>query len=260
MSMLIPGILLLAYYAYKTEKLTRSGAVTAMIVGVAIAYGLGLEGLFVLGLFFFSSSYLSSFKKESKEEEINEKGSRRDAMQVLANGGIAALCAMMYKLDPSSIWILGFLGSIAAATADTWASEIGPLSRRRPWHIRTWQHVEKGTSGAISIRGTLAAIVGSLVIALTSLLFFDFGSLVLAFVVLITIAGFLGNCFDTVLGAYGQVTYRCHICGMETERLSHCMQPTEQIKGWKWVNNDIVNITCTFVGALIAIMTSWSAF
>lgn len=114
------GVLLLAIYAKLAKKLTASGTIAAIFVGFAITWGLGWIGLLTLGLFFFSSSFLSSFKQQLKEEDINEKGSTRDGMQVLANGGVAAIMSVLYGLFLSPLYAIGFFASLAAANADTW--------------------------------------------------------------------------------------------------------------------------------------------
>ncbi|MFA9455796.1 DUF92 domain-containing protein [Halalkalibacter sp. AB-rgal2] len=249
------GVLLLAIYAKLAKKLTASGTIAAIFVGFAITWGFGWIGLLTLGLFFFSSSFLSSFKQHLKEDDINEKGSTRDGMQVLANGGVAAVMSVLYGVFLSPLYAIGFFASLAAANADTWASEIGPLSKKRPVHIATCKRVDKGTSGAISTLGTFAALVGSFVIACIGLLFGVTNSLLM--IIIIAISGFVGNVMDTLIGAYSQVLYRCNHCRMNTERKLHCGSRTEQIRGLKWVNNDIVNVCCTISAAIIAMIIAW---
>ncbi len=60
------------------------------------------------------------------------------------------------------IWLMGFIVCIASANSDTWASEIGSLSKKNPIYIRTFKRIERGTSGAISLLGSIAALSGSL--------------------------------------------------------------------------------------------------
>ncbi|BAB05137.1 TIGR00297 family protein [Halalkalibacterium halodurans] len=249
------GVLLLSVYAYKTKKLTLSGAISAFVVGALISFGLGFKGLLLLAIFFFTSGFWSRFYQERKENEITAKGSTRDGWQVLANGGFAAICALLFSILQDPIYICGFVASLAAANADTWASEVGPLAKRRPIHIIKWKPVDAGTSGAVSAIGTAAAFAGSFIIVVVSIFFWwssSFASHHLLFS--LTLAGFLGNLFDTLVGATGQVLYQCPRCGLETERKIHCNGPTEKKYGLRFLNNDTVNAICTGTGALFGIV------
>nr|WP_284521650.1 DUF92 domain-containing protein [Cytobacillus pseudoceanisediminis] len=116
-----------------------------------------------------------------------------------ANGGIAAIASIIHLLIPSPVWLIAFLIGLAAANSDTWASEIGSLSQKPPISLRTWKPAETGTSGAVSILGTIAALSGSFTIALLSFMLF---SVSLYEVMLIGIFGFAGNLIDSILGAF----------------------------------------------------------
>jgi len=147
---------LVGYAGYRAKALSPSGAIAACVVGGTI-FGLGgLAWATVLIAFFASSSFLSFFKaSDSRKIEASqtfEKGGRRDAAQVIANGGVAAaLAALSIPLEGAALPHLfaGFVGALAAATADTWATEIGVLSKARPRMITTWKIVDAGTSGAV---------------------------------------------------------------------------------------------------------------
>ncbi|TWI57814.1 DUF92 domain-containing protein [Halalkalibacter nanhaiisediminis] len=257
---LLVGVLIFSVYAFVTKKLTLSGAIAAAVVGSSITIGFQLFGLLLLALFFFSSNIFSALKrKQIKEiEEITEKGDRRDAMQVMANGGVAAILSVFYLLFPSPLIICGFVASLAAANADTWASEIGAFSKNQPFHLLKWRQVPPGTSGAITALGSAAAFAGSFIIVVFAI-FFWWGSHYNSHLLLMAliVAGFIGNLFDTLLGALCQVVYRCPVCGLETERKIHCDELTERTYGVKWINNDMVNIGCTIVGAIGGIGAGW---
>ncbi|MFC0473526.1 DUF92 domain-containing protein [Halalkalibacter kiskunsagensis] len=255
---LLIGVFLLATIAYFKKKLTWSGAIAACFVGGFISIGFGLYGLLLLGMFFLSSTILGSLKDHNKESDIVEKGGHRDAIQVLANGGMASLLSLIYLIYPSPYLICGFVASLAAANSDTWASEIGPYSKYRPFHIIKRERVEVGTSGAITALGSSAAFAGSFLIVVLSIFFWwgdHYNSHIL--LIVLTLAGFIGNVVDTVLGAIWQVVYRCPSCSTETERKTHCSVKTVRVSGRGWVDNDIVNAGCTLIAALLGILIGW---
>lgn len=251
------AILFTVMIGYFVQSLTTSGSVAAAGVGFSVAAAFGWRGLVVLGLFFATSSFWSKYKREvkAKIEQKHAKGARRDWQQVLANGGIAALASLFFIYSESHIWTLVFAISIASANSDTWASEIGALSKKAPIFIGNLKRAEKGTSGAVSPLGTLAAASGSVLIALFCGYLFHFPAYE---TLIVLIAGFLGNVIDTLMGAFVQATYKCKVCSTLTEKKVHCNQSALLIRGISVMNNDVVNfLSCLFaviVGAFIAIL------
>lgn len=252
--------------AYFTRSLSRSGAIAATCLGTAV-FGLGgLPWAVLLLGFFLSSSLLSRLFKQRKDT-LNEKfskGGRRDAAQVLANGGPTGLLVLLQAAFPSEAWPwFAAAASLAAANADTWGTELGVLSPTPPRLITTWKKTEPGASGAVSLAGTLAAGGGALLIAFLALIVWpsyaggggdvSAGLLRLLF---ITLAGWIGSLLDSLLGATVQAIYRCPSCNKETERhpLHTCGAPTAQVRGLTWLNNDWVNAACTVSGALIGLI------
>lgn len=242
---------------YFVQSLTKSGAIAAAGVGFSVAAAFGWKGLAVLGLFFATSSFWSKYKREVKAiiEQKHEKGARRDWQQVLANGGIAALSSLFFFIFESHIWTVVFAISIASANSDTWASEIGALSKKAPIFIGNLKRAEKGTSGAVSPLGTFAAVSGALLIASFSGYLFN---LPVYETFLILIAGFLGNVIDTLMGAFFQATYKCKVCSSLTEKKDHCGRPALLIRGISLMNNDMVNfLSClgaVFAGVILSIL------
>ncbi|OLS41689.1 DUF92 domain-containing protein [Bacillus sp. MRMR6] len=246
-------IVLTCFGGYMLHSLSNSGAIAAAIVGLAVYFGFGLEGLFLLGVFFATSSLWSKYKNDAKAEveEKLAKGARRDWRQVFANGGAAALISIVYIYNQDIMWLIGFSVCLASANSDTWASEIGSLSKRKPIFIRTFRSVDKGTSGAISLLGTVAALLGSLLIAMLSTWIFQF-DWILFFIIFAF--GFIGNVIDTLIGAFYQQVYICEQCGIETEKTLHCQFPTRRIKGLPLVDNDMVNFLSGLLSAVAAIL------
>ena len=241
--------------AWKAGALAVSGAWSAALMG-SVVFGLGgLPWAVALLTFFFTSSGLSRLFKRRKRV-VNEKyakSSRRDWAQVFANGGVAMLLIGPHLLNPQADWPwLAFAGALAAANADTWATELGILSPRPPRLITSWRPVSKGTSGGVSLVGTLASAAGAALVGLAAWLFSPGASGWLLAVV--TLAGLAGSLVDSVLGATVQAIYYDPLRKKETEKVVLTEDGTQAtpMRGQAWINNDVVNFTATVIGGLTA--------
>jgi uncharacterized protein (TIGR00297 family) len=237
--------------------LSKSGAWAAVVVG-AITFGVGgfLPAVLLI-TFFVSSSVLSRVGGIRKREvaQAFAKGGKRDYGQVIANGGLAAILAALYGLTNQKIWLAGLAGALAAVNADTWSTELGVLARHWPRMITNGQRVEPGTSGAITLEGTAAALGGAMTIGIITGIGgggFRFGSLVV-------IGGFMGAVVDSVLGASVQAIYYCPVCDKQTEHHPYhsCNTATRYDRGWRWLSNDGVNFVASLVGAMLPLMIWW---
>ncbi len=251
---------IVAYVAYRAHSLNKSGAIAATLVGTVI-FGLGgWPWAILLMIFFVTSSGLSRAFKNRKRglDEKFSKGHERDAGQVFGNGGLATFFAALHAFYPTSVlpWI-GFAVSLAAVNADTWATELGVLNPTQPRMITNLgKRVEKGTSGGVSLFGTLASLLGAGVIALAAVFLSPLGPLLPAYFILISFCGLAGSLFDSFLGATVQAMYYCPTDQKETEKhpLHTCGTQTVHIRGWKWLDNDWVNFACSAFGVLAALI------
>src|SRR5215211_1536402 len=252
--------IVVAYLAYRAHSLDKSGAVAATVVGTVIFGVGGWQWAVLLLTFFITSSGLSRafmIRKADLSEKFS-KGHERDAGQVLGNGGLATVFAALHAFYPESLlpWI-GFAASLAAVNADTWATELGVLNPSLPRLITDIrQRVEKGTSGGISMFGTLASLAGSAIVVLPTVLLSPGSTLSPNYFLLITVAGLTGSLFDSLLGATVQAMYYCPTDQKETEKhpLHTGGTETVHLRGWRWLNNDWVNFACGAFGSLIALM------
>ncbi len=257
MQILIGFILavLIALLAWRVGALSVSGAGAAVLTGTLI-FGLGgLPWAVLLLTFFISSSVLSRLfrKRKTSLNEKFAKGSQRDWGQVLANGGFGALLAVAYALSGEVTWLwLAFAGTMAAVNADTWSTELGVLSAVPPRLITSGRKVERGTSGGVSLLGILAALGGAALVGIAALLTFPIPNWPI-YLVIIILGGLIGSGIDSLLGATVQAIYWCPTCSKETEKhpLHSCGTPTEQVRGIAWFNNDVVNFSCSIVGAIV---------
>ena len=190
--------------------LTGRGAGAALAVGLATIYGFGWRLMALLPAFFLSSSLLTRAAM-GRRGGGEGGGAARNARQVVANGGIAALAAV------AGNWVW-FAGALAAANADTWATEIGSFSPSRPRLITSWTRVPAGTDGGMTLLGTAGGIAGAGLIA---------GLAGRRVVIAVATAGVLGMLLDSLLGATVQGKIR-------------------------WMDNDAVNLAATLTGALCA--------
>lgn len=241
-------------------SLSLSGAAGGLLVGT-LTFGLGgwVWGV-LLGIFFVSSSLLSHFKEADKKEaaEKFDKGHTRDMGQALANGGLGAALAVLSVVNPGGLWFPFFIGVMATVTADTWATELGTLSKRPPRLITTGKTVAVGSSGGISLLGTAVSLVGGLVIGGTAGIL-DAQLALLPALLLGGVSGLAGSLFDSLLGATVQQIYYCDVCQKDTERKVHkCGQVTRPWRGWSWLNNDLVNLLASVAGGLTAAGLAWA--
>lgn len=222
--------------------LTPGGVAAAVLVGGAVAWGLGWSALLPLFAFLASGSLLS--------RRVGDAASPRTARQVVSNGGVAAIAALAH-LWPAAA------GAIAAAAADTWATEIGSRSKRPARLITTGDPVPHGTSGGITVLGTAGGATGAVTIALLSGIVAP--SLRWSGLWVVTLSGITGMLADSVLGATLQARFACPVCKRVTERPGNCHGPLQHVRGWRWLDNDTVNAFGSLAGALTAAgVTRWT--
>ena len=163
--------------------------------------------------------------------------------------------------DPAHGLVPMAVGAVAAATADTWASEIGALSRTPPRLVVGWRAVPPGTSGGVTVTGSLAGIAGAVLIAVAAATGVAAGWATGALPLLLvgtTLAGIAGTSADSLLGATVQAAYCCPSCAEPTERRVHrCGSPTRLVRGQPAVTNDVVNAAATLVGAATGATLAW---
>jgi uncharacterized protein (TIGR00297 family) len=197
--------------------------------------------------FFASSSALSKVGEGRKRTVplAQAKGAQRDAWQVLANGGVASVCAVAGQPR-------GLVGALAAAGADTWATELGLLSHRTPRLITTLRRVPAGTSGGVTPQGLIASVGGALAVGIGYAALGGGWSILRRSVV----SGLGGALIDSLFGATVQAEYWCHHCAQPTEDAMHepCGSATQLRRGYRWVTNDTVNLLATLSGAAIALV------
>ncbi|MCI0531328.1 MAG: DUF92 domain-containing protein [candidate division Zixibacteria bacterium] len=233
--------------------LTTGGAVAATLIGATVFGWGGWDWAASLVFFFVSSSVLTRVGRRRKAKLIDTsiQKSARDYRQVLANGLLPASCVSAYALTSHSNWYLIFLGTLACATADTWGTEIGLLSNKKPVSIITGKMVKPGVSGGITLPGVLASLAGGISLATVGLLASQFDFAIFRTAIIISFVGLAGSIVDSILGATVQGQYQCQICGSRTELNLHCQKQALKLSGLGWIDNNRVNLISSLLSALL---------
>lgn len=253
----LAGLLLagaLALGARAARSLSRSGAIAALAVGTAATIA-GWGWAIVLITFFVTSTALSRYRRSARESRIGqivEKGDERDGFQVFANGGVFAAAALVGATTGDARWSAAALGALAAAASDTWATEIGTLARGLPRSIVSGKPLPPGTSGAITVAGTIASLAGA-----ASITAVGYVTSVGPWPAAVFMGGVAGSLADSFAGATIQERRWCDGCSTPTERRLHgCGRETRIVGGIPGARNDFVNVVCTIVGGLVAALAA----
>lgn len=245
----------IAGIAWSARWLSRTGAIATGVVGLLVFWLGGGAAAVPLIVFFVSSSLLSllSKRRKGRSRANAESGSVRNAAQVAANGAVAVALVVAHRalafhtpLDVNRIVQVLFLAAIATVNADTWATEIGGRWGGAPRLLSNWQRVTPGTSGAVSLMGTIGAAAGALLIPLCV---YRLWGMTTAEFVAVTWAAFLGSLFDSILGAGVQGQFRNPITNEVSDRAEIDGTKCLLIRGLPWVDNNLVNFAASAAGA-----------
>ncbi|WP_188596363.1 DUF92 domain-containing protein [Thermocladium modestius] len=258
----------LALAAVKLRVIRRSAALAAVLIGTLIS----LSGPFTVAffiIFLFLSTIVTRLGAGRKVElGVGSDLEGRTSRQVLAVGIVPGILSAAVALLPSRYLMDLLVIAVAASSADTWASEVGVLSRSRPRLItKPWIRLSPGTSGGVTALGELGSMMGSAAMVLAALALTAAAPLAgpaYAYTWLtappsdypaLWALGYVGEVLDSVLGALLQPKYFCPKCGVTTDqRIHHCGAETIKIR-WGVVTNELVNLLATSaVLALAAVL------
>jgi uncharacterized protein (TIGR00297 family) len=216
--------LLFAAAARLLRGVSRSGAAAGAVVAFIFYAGAG-PGAFAVLIALFALTWLATRMgySEKLRSGTAEKTDGRNAYQVLANLGTAALCVILFAVTDRVVFFICFAASLAEAAADTVSSECGQALSDRARLITTWEAVPAGTDGGITIAGSAGGLLAATLIAAAC---FAVGLLPFRLIWLPAIGGTLGMLADSLLGAI-----------FERRGL---------------INNDAVNFLSTLIAAALA--------
>ena len=212
------------------KLLTPFGYFNALILGVLVWGTLGWRGYFIVMLFFLCGSAITFIGIEQKEAEgiAEERSGMRGAGNVWGSALAATLCALATLFSPSlmkELFILGYVASFCTKLSDTTASEVGKAYGKTTYLITTLKPVPRGTEGAVSLEGTVAGAVASVVLALIA---WGIGMINPLGIIWCVIAAFIATTSESLIGATLESRFT-------------------------WLTNDIVNFINTVIGAITAI-------
>ncbi len=231
-----------SYLLYKWRFLTSPGSLNAYLLGVYLFGILGVRWA-VPVIFFFASSVLFTTLNARANKKPSIISQPRNSWQVIANSLAAVIFSAIYLFSRDSFFIFLFIASVAAVTADTWASEIGPVFNRKCLSLANLKIRQAGISGGISVAGSVAAFLGSFSIAVLScyIFFNDFNFRIIA---IITLSGFFASFIDSVLGAFLEpVLLQIKDFGKKISASKEALTP-----------NDVVNILGSLSASLFFIL------
>lgn len=249
--------LLMIMPAWGLRLLTLPAALLAVLTGTGIYFAGGFPMFGALGAFFLSSSLIGLVGRDSKRpvaESVHQRHGARKLVQVLANGGLPLLFALLYRLTRTEPFALAFTVNLAAANADTWASELGMLSKTPPRSLLTGKPVQRGVSGGFTLLGLLGSALGALVVTLAGLFHqpaFGMALSQAAWAGIVFLGGVAGSLIDSLLGDSVQAKYLHPHSGALTEQPIIGGVNTQLINGMRCINNDAVNFISAAVVSLL---------
>ncbi|MEN9870500.1 MAG: hypothetical protein RLZZ171_1488 [Cyanobacteriota bacterium] len=230
----INTVLLLTAFISPKKLLTPIGNINGAILGVLVWGTLGWRGYLIVMLFFLLGSALTFVGIEQKEEEgiAEERSGMRGAGNVWSSALAASLCAIATLFCPESIkglFVLGYVASFCTKLSDTTASEVGKAYGKTTYLITNLKSVPRGTEGAVSLEGTMAGTLASVVLAAIA---WVIGLISPIGIIWCVIAAFIATTIESLIGA--------------------TLEPR-----FTWLTNDLVNLINTVIGAIAAIFLAW---
>jgi uncharacterized protein (TIGR00297 family) len=241
----------IGWLSYRRKKVDLSGYASILVVSAALIISQAYPVLVGISLTFLSSALITTFKKRLaiKRTPFTQPDAPRNWKQAAANVGVPVLFAVAACYNYQASFTFAAFAALACASADTWSSEIGVLSRKTPVFLVSRKNVQTGVSGGVTALGSISAIVGSLLIA--SVYYAYYSRITEAWCILVL--GFLGALFDSLIGELFQAKYLT-----QTNNYSDDMASGKLVKGFEIISNNAVNlIAVSFIAALAFVIKYW---
>ncbi|OMO92578.1 hypothetical protein COLO4_17478 [Corchorus olitorius] len=215
--------------------LSLSGICAAFLLGTLTWRAFGSPGFLLVASYFVIGTAVTKVKMAQKEAQgvAEKRKGRRGPGSVIGSSAAGCICAflMIYGIGGEAftqLWRLGFVASYCTKLSDTASSEIGKAYGKTTYLVTNFQIVPRGTEGAVSVEGTLAGLVASILLASIGCFM---GEINVPEAVICVIASQIANLGESIIGAEFQ--------GKE---------------GFRWLNNDAVNIINISIGSILAVL------
>ncbi len=243
---------LIVWVALLNKMLSYAGGIAALALGVIIFYFDGPVAAFSILFFFLTSAILEHYHDIPKEEKT------KSFVQVMENAVPFIMFGLMYYGTNSEVALVSLFTAIAGACSDTWGSGLGYYSKEKVLNALSFEPIRKGESGGITLLGTFGELLGSLAIALLSLLMG--GPNMLARCLIIFVFGFFTAYLDSVFGILLQVKYYNKETGDFRETKPKNMKGYEKISGYGFIDNSMTNFLTIMISSLLAGMLAFLVF
>ena len=187
--------------ALAVRLLEPAGVAAAWVLGVA-TWGFGSwRAYLLLWVFLGVGTAVTGLRRAHKRAAGLEDEARRGVRHVLANGLMCLLGSLLFWVTGGKAAAAAMVAAgLAAALADTMGSEVGKAYGRRAYSLPGLRRVPPGTEGAVSLPGTMAALVGSAAVAVAAV---GTGFLSRSWLLPVVAAGFLAMLAEGVLPRLG---------------------------------------------------------
>jgi len=184
---------------HRTSVLSKYGSLSAYLLGIYLFGIPGIDWGLPVAFFFITSVVFT--KINGIVNRKSKSAGNRNISQVVVNILAGLVFSILFLISSQLIFVYLFISALAAVTADTWASEIGPVFQKKCFSLSEWRTVRAGASGGISIVGTLAAFTGAILLSMVAWAGF-FPQMNFQKILILALAGFLASFVDSALGAF----------------------------------------------------------
>jgi uncharacterized protein (TIGR00297 family) len=185
-------------------SLDALGLAIALVFGLLIYLFGGVLGLFFLVtlIYFLVLSYIVTRFGRERKRKLGVYEQSRGWRNVFANGIVPLFAAVVYGFNlsynivPADWLVVAYVASVAAITADKFASELGVLDGK-PIMLLTLKPARKGMSGGVTPLGLFASLVAALMISLVLFWYWNY-----LWIAVVSVSGLIGSMVDSVLGYF----------------------------------------------------------
>lgn len=215
--------------------LSVSGIAAAFLLGTLTWRAFGPSGFLLVAMYFLIGTAATKLKMAQKEAQgvAEKRKGRRGPGSVIGSSAAGCVCAFLSISGLGGeafrrLWQLGFVASFCTKLSDTVSSEIGKAYGKTTYLVTTFKVVKRGTEGAVSVEGTIAGLFASILLASLGCLM---GEITPPEAVICVVASQIANLGESLIGA--------------------ALQDKE---GFRWLNNDAVNVINISMGSIIAVL------